>query len=152
MPVRIHALSNEEIDSYWSSTAQYGGCISRDQLPAVFRPGNFWIINLAPSSWANGTHWCLVYAVTAGKLIYLDPFGQVPCLEPVQCAKQYNLSLVYNRHDEQGLSQESCGYYSCAVAKWLLSGIPFNTICTQKLHAGNFTANQRIVVATAPVP
>jgi hypothetical protein len=81
----------------------------------------------------------------------MDPFGQPPPLDVLQCAKRYGLSLVCNRHDEQGLSQESCGYYSSAVAKWLLAGVPFDTICTQKLHAGNFAANQRTVVAFAPI-
>ena len=152
MSVRIHPLSNLEIDAYFSSTPQYGGCVSRDDLPSLFRPGKFYIINLAPSSWSQGTHWTLVYAVNPGQLSYFDPFGQLPSLEPIQCAKRYGLSLTFNHHDEQGLSQESCGYYSSAVAKWLLAGVPFDTVCTQKLHAGNFAANQRVVVAYAPVP
>ena len=150
--VRIHPLSNLEIDAYFKHTPEYGGCISRDELPARFRPGKFWIINLAPSSWANGTHWCLVYAVDPGVLTYFDPFGQVPPLEPVQCAKRYRLRLQYNRHDEQGLAQESCGYYSSFCGVKLLAKVPFDVICTRLLHAGNFAANQRVVVAGAPVP
>ena len=150
--VRVHPLSNLEIDRYFSGVPQYGGCCSRDELPAAFRPGRFWVVNLAPSSWEQGTHWVLAYAVQAGRLYYFDPFGGVPPLEVLRCARRCGLTVVVNRHDEQGLAQESCGYYSCAVAKWLLAGVPFDVVCTQKLHAGNFAANQRVAVAWAPVP
>ena len=149
--VRVHALSNEEIDHFWRGTPQYGGCISRDELPATFRPGRFYIINLAPSTWANGTHWCLVYAVDRAVLQYFDPFGQPPPTEVAQCARGSGLRLVYNRHDEQGLRQESCGYYCCYVAKRLLAGDSFDTVCTVDLRAGQYAANQRVVVAGAPV-
>ena len=117
----------------------------------MFRPGLFWIINLAPSTWSNGSHWTLTYAVNAGTLFYFDSFGQVPPLDVLRCATRYRLRLVYNRHDEQGLRQESCAYFACAVARWLLAKVPFDVICTQKLHPSVFVANQRVVVAEAPV-
>ena len=154
MPVRLHPLSNVEITNYFEGTPQWGGCVSRDQLLAIFRPGKCYVINIAPSTWPEGTHWCAASCLDGHTLVYFDSYGQPPPADVrvLQCAKKYELRLLYNRHDEQGLDQISCGYYSCAVIRWLLAGVPFTTICTQKLHPGNFVQNQRVVVAEAPVP
>lgn len=102
-------MSNFQIMDYYEGCPLFGGCPSSDEVPSVYDPEKFFIINLAPRS-EGGSHWVLLF----GNL-YFDSFGAAPPMVISPYVERYNTTQF------QDFYSAACGYYCIYVADNILA-------------------------------
>ena len=86
---KYHALSNFEIDSYFSGRPEYGGTYSKDMLPNKME-NKFYIINLDDST-GLGSHWVFGDGIEANN-IFRSVWGCSTC----KCITLYEITKETN--------------------------------------------------------
>jgi hypothetical protein len=101
-------LTSEDIINYVKKLKinYFRGVFSRDNLPE--KPYNIEcaIINLDSSS-GSGTHWVSYYRFE-DKIIYFDPFGNLP--PPIEVQKYFKGYIIYNYSNFQKYYTHMCGH------------------------------------------
>lgn len=72
MVKKLKELSNVDIDNYCKSIPNYGGCLSKNELPNSGLPQKFFVINMEDSDKGGGTHWVLLDNRKPHEVNYFD--------------------------------------------------------------------------------
>ena len=127
---KYHALSNFEIDSYFSGRPEYGGTFSKDTLPNKME-NKFYIINLDDST-GGGSHWVL--AMGLKRTIYFDPFGAPPPINAMRFMKTRKKTMYYSTLQLQDIKSSLCGYYCIYIIDQITSHRDFLDIIAQDFN------------------
>ena len=127
---KYHALSNWEIDSYFSGRPEYGGTYSKDTLPEKMA-NKFYIINLDDST-GGGTHWVL--AMGLKRTIYFDAFGAPPPVNALRFMKTLKKPMYYSTLQLQDIKSSLCGYYCIYIIDQITNSRNFLDIVAQDFN------------------
>lgn len=138
--VKFHALSNVEIDHYFTGRPEWGGCYPKDQLPSKMQD-KYYIINLDDAK-NGGTHWVMT-CISNNKVLYFDPFGVTCPIEALQFMKTTKKRIYYSMLTLQDLDSVVCGYYCIYVIDQMTQkGRTFLNIVSEDFN-NNRLANDR---------
>ena len=133
---KYHALSNFEINSYFSGRPEYGGTYSKDMLPNKME-NKFYIINLDDST-GLGSHWTMIAPLK--RTIYFDAFGAPPPVNALRFMKtrknpmKSEKTMYYSTLQLQDIKSSLCGYYCIYIIDQITSGRDFLDIISQDFN------------------
>lgn len=119
--------SDGELDAWgYRNIDGFRGCISRDEYPLLYppgepmEPGSSCIVNLDGHYRHGGTHWCGArVAQEAPILCYYDPFGLPPPREVTLRARADGRTVIYQDIDQQFPWDTNCGPRCLAFLDYL---------------------------------
>ena len=118
--MKLHALSNIEIDNYFKDEPLYGGCYANNNLPKL--ENKIYIINYDDDG-EKGSHWVCISNLHTDYIIYFNSFGLPPkdnVLKWIKKAK--NKTAVMNDMTIQNVNSDSRGWWCIYVLNRLLKG------------------------------
>ena len=95
----------------------------KDNLPKTQHVHERFVINLAPSTASDGTHWTAVRK-SGSIALYFDSFGIEPPIELIKYLK--NCVIYYNSIQYQDVNCIHCGHLSCffLISEKCLESLP----------------------------
>ena len=119
------ALSNWDLDKMFARNKNYGGTLSKDELPRL--QSKFYVVNMSNAG-EEGTHWVMVYNVRPHDVYYFDSFGQFPPEEILTRMQATGKDILRNSQIIQAFNSVRCGYFCALVAQLLDKGYEFLNI------------------------
>jgi hypothetical protein len=119
MVKKLKELSNLDINKMCKKIPGYGGCLSKNELPANGLPVRFFVINMEDSDKGGGTHWVMLDNRKPSQVVYMDSMGEVPPTKVKKLMNGTKKKQVINRFELQPMGSVTCGWYCVAAAKVL---------------------------------
>lgn len=136
----MKTLSNISINEILKKVEAFQGCFSKDTIPSILAKKKlYYIINL--DDIGLGTHWVLV-VIEKDKVIYIDPFGQLPYQLLQDLCKSYNKPLYYSTNQLQDMKSNSCGWYCMNIILLMEKGITVPQILYE-FFGNNIISNEK---------
>lgn len=123
MVKKLKELSNVDIDRMLHDDRNYGGCMSKDELPRTLNR-KFYVLNMQDSKDGGGTHWTLLDNRDTKNVQYFDSMGQVPPAIVKRLMRSSGKKQIINKFELQPMGSVTCGWWCVAAAKALGSGMP----------------------------
>lgn len=120
-------LSNFQINNILRNDKSFGGCYSKDQLPANGPRQKSYIINLENHN-QGGSHWVLVSDIQRETTVYFDSYGVPPPNAVKSFIEKSGKSWTENSREIQPLGSDLCGWYCIYVANKLKNNTLENII------------------------
>lgn len=143
MVKKLKELSNVDIDNYCKHLPNYGGCLSKNELPKTGLPSKFFVVNMQDSDKGGGTHWVLLDNRAPSAVQYFDSMGEVPPQKVKKLMNGTKKPQVINRFEIQPMGSVTCGWYCIAAARALTKGNMEDFIA--KFSMTDFKKNDRLL-------
>ena len=140
---RLDDISDDQIDHYLKKYKLYRGSFDCLELSKMKIRKGIYIVNIDRDPNGNGTHWTMVCNLEPKRIIYFDPFGQVPNTETLDFMEKANKPMFFNTTDYQAINGKSCGYFNIFLAIQLFKRKPYEQAI--KVFSNSVSENEKIL-------
>jgi len=140
---RLDDISDDQIDHYLKKYTLYRGSFDCLELPRMKIQKGIYIVNIDRDPRGNGTHWTMICNLEQKRIIYFDPFGQLPNTETLDFMGKANKPMFFNTTDYQAINAKSCGYFCIRLSIELFKGKPYEQAI--KVFSNSVSENEKIL-------
>ena len=139
--MKLHPLTNFEIQKYYENEPRFNGVYSRDNLPKKIKDGAY-VINLDEYE-DIGTHWIALFCKKK-EIVYFDSFGVEHIPEEIkEFIRNKNKANIFR---VQANNSIMCGYFCIRFIDFMLEGKALIDY-TNLFSPYDFNKNDKIILS-----